>query len=570
MRFRDATLTRVATFSGGGPKRSRSSESTSSTGSSPLAILTVDLHAHAGVGDVLLGNGHRNRKIDRCRGRLERLLPAQLAYGLFQHLEVGLDADLGNVAALLRTEQVAGPSDLEIARSDPEARPEVAELSYRLEPLAGDLGERFVRRYQQIDYSSGTAITTTYHNDIVGLSQALLMDDGTTQTANLFGLDLIASDDGTTTLTMLPDGLGSVRVEMLGETVSSVSTYEPYGTLLMRTGPSGTVYGYTGEQMDAATGLTYLRARYYNPILRAFNKRDTWSGDQHQPVTLNGYNYANGNPITFVDHTGKCGADTHSGIQDITLDEQCIALRNSISAYYHIDIYGKWKLSEMKMMFEGLKDLEEGFGGRVPFFIMFGDQIDLFRGSGWTDTAGNHAVTNTDFPQEGFIEWPDISVDFYDASLTSPEWGRWAIIHELGHVFDNRRPFWVGNYIDQRLLDRWNSKAPSSIMHEIVLKANDFGYVSNYAASLPTEDFAESWASYFFRGSWSTMNSLGRYRASTLRHEFIDSIVRGQLLHYYSVACLIGSMKLCNVDNEKATSISNLYHSSCFGNSITI
>ena len=55
---------------------------------------------------------------------------------------------------------------------------------------------------------------------------------------------------GANTLTMLPDGLGSVRVEMLDGAVSSVTTYEPYGTLLMRTGPSGTVYGYTGEQMD--------------------------------------------------------------------------------------------------------------------------------------------------------------------------------------------------------------------------------------------------------------------------------------------------------------------------------
>ncbi len=161
-------------------------------------------------------------------------------------------------------------------------------------------------RYQQIDYSSGSPITTTYHNDIVGLSQALLMDDGTTQTANLFGLDLIASDDGANTLTMLPDGLGSVRVEMLGELVSSVSTYEPYGTLLMQTGSSGTTYGYTGEQMDGATGLTYLRARYYNPALRIFLSKDPYSGSVGKPATQNGYNYSNGNPVNYTDPTGFC------------------------------------------------------------------------------------------------------------------------------------------------------------------------------------------------------------------------------------------------------------------------
>ena len=161
-------------------------------------------------------------------------------------------------------------------------------------------------RYQQIDYSSGLPITTTYHNDIVGLSQVLIADDGTTQTANLFGLDLIASDDGTTTLTMLPDGLDSVRVEMQGEAVNSTTTYEPYGTLLMRTGPSGTVYGYTGEQMDGATGLTYLRARYYNPILRVFNKRDPWKGNLLYPKSLQGYDYAIGNPVNYSDPSGNC------------------------------------------------------------------------------------------------------------------------------------------------------------------------------------------------------------------------------------------------------------------------
>ena len=157
-------------------------------------------------------------------------------------------------------------------------------------------------RYQQIDYSSG--ITTTYHNDIIGLSQVLIADDGTTQTANLFGLDLIASDDGATTLTMLPDGLGSVRLEMQGGAVSSAATYEPYGTLLMRTGSSGTTYGYTGEQMDTATGLTYLRARYYAPHLKVFLSKDPFSGYISNSTSQNGYAYVHANPVNYADPTG--------------------------------------------------------------------------------------------------------------------------------------------------------------------------------------------------------------------------------------------------------------------------
>ncbi|MEZ4645420.1 MAG: RHS repeat-associated core domain-containing protein [Chloroflexota bacterium] len=52
------------------------------------------------------------------------------------------------------------------------------------------------------------------------------------------------------------------------QTVIYSITYDPYGRLLAQTGSSGTTYGFTGEQEDAATGLMYLRARYYNPALK--------------------------------------------------------------------------------------------------------------------------------------------------------------------------------------------------------------------------------------------------------------------------------------------------------------
>jgi RHS repeat-associated protein len=62
--------------------------------------------------------------------------------------------------------------------------------------------------------------------------------------------------------------------------VDSATTYEPYGRLLVRSGASGTVYGFTGEQHDGTTGLVYLRARYYNPALRVFMSPDPFPGCQ--------------------------------------------------------------------------------------------------------------------------------------------------------------------------------------------------------------------------------------------------------------------------------------------------
>lgn len=159
-------------------------------------------------------------------------------------------------------------------------------------------------RVQQTDYSSSEPTTTTYTNDIVGLAQVLVAADGTTQVHNLWGLRLLAQDDGQALRLPLTDGLGSVRVEMVADVVESTTTYDPYGNLLVRSGVSGTAYGFTGEQHDESTGLLYLRARYYNPALRTFMGKDAWSGSRQRPQSMNGWSYVKNNPTRYVDPSG--------------------------------------------------------------------------------------------------------------------------------------------------------------------------------------------------------------------------------------------------------------------------
>jgi RHS repeat-associated protein len=180
-------------------------------------------------------------------------------------------------------------------------------------------------RLQQIDHTGEDPLTTTYTNDIVGLSQVLVSDDGTTTTHNLFGLDLISQDDGTTTRYLLADGLGSVRVEMVNGAVETTTTYEPYGKLLSQTGSSGTTYSFTGEQYDAATGLVYLRARYYNPSLKLFLSRDPFPGYATLSISQNGYAYVHANPINLTDPSGEIvpliiGGVIIAGVTGITWD----------------------------------------------------------------------------------------------------------------------------------------------------------------------------------------------------------------------------------------------------------
>jgi RHS repeat-associated protein len=180
-------------------------------------------------------------------------------------------------------------------------------------------------RLEQVDFTGATVITTTYANDILGLSQVLIADDGTDQVVNLFGLDLILQDDGAGALALLADGLGSVRLEMVGDAVETITTYSPYGKELAQEGTSDTDYGFTGEQEDGATGLLYLRARYYSNSLRTFMSRDPWGGNGRMPGTFHGYAYAVANPVNHYDPTGRCPAPTPENGYEGSGNVICIA-----------------------------------------------------------------------------------------------------------------------------------------------------------------------------------------------------------------------------------------------------
>ncbi|MEK5149155.1 DNRLRE domain-containing protein [Psychrobacillus sp. FSL K6-4615] len=68
-------------------------------------------------------------------------------------------------------------------------------------------------------------------------------------------------------------------------------------------------YRYAGYRYDEETKLYYLMARYYNPDTGVFMSLDPVGGDTMNPITMNGYNYANNNPVMFVDPDGEFASD---------------------------------------------------------------------------------------------------------------------------------------------------------------------------------------------------------------------------------------------------------------------
>ena len=55
---------------------------------------------------------------------------------------------------------------------------------------------------------------------------------------------------------------------------------------------------------DKEIGMYYLIARYYNPDHGVFLSVDPDPGDEDDPITMNGYTYADNNPVMMTDPDG--------------------------------------------------------------------------------------------------------------------------------------------------------------------------------------------------------------------------------------------------------------------------
>ena len=144
--------------------------------------------------------------------------------------------------------------------------------------------------------------TTTYTLDLAaGLTQVL--SDGTD--TYLYGDGRIAQSDTSGAQYFLGDALGSVRqlVDAGGEVLLAQS-YQPYGEVLASVGEGESNYGFAAEMADSYIKLIYLRSRDYSPATGRFLTKDSWQGNYTRPLSLNGWNYVEANPINATDPSG--------------------------------------------------------------------------------------------------------------------------------------------------------------------------------------------------------------------------------------------------------------------------
>ncbi|UTW45562.1 RHS repeat-associated core domain-containing protein [bacterium SCSIO 12696] len=151
-----------------------------------------------------------------------------------------------------------------------------------------DSSERLVHIYEQSDNQ-----TTDYISGPRGYLARITNNIVTYLHSNQLG----SANSGT-------DALGNVTWR---------ERYTPYGEQLVGNAANDDLEGFTGHIRDKATGLNYMQARYYDPVMGRFLSNDPVSAPLHLAYGnvkgFNRYAYANNNPLSYIDPTGRSPDD---------------------------------------------------------------------------------------------------------------------------------------------------------------------------------------------------------------------------------------------------------------------
>ncbi len=159
--------------------------------------------------------------------------------------------------------------------------------------------------------------TTTDTYGYVGETETAVLLDRTTDVdsaVDAMGDRIAISSNGTLGWT-IPDLHGSMAavVASNGASLTDAFRYDPYGEMAgSTTSALPTPWRYQGELLLTDPGTTDLYAggaRDYDPALGVFTSQDSVVGDAQNPLSLNRYLYAWGDPSTMTDPSGHMAVE---------------------------------------------------------------------------------------------------------------------------------------------------------------------------------------------------------------------------------------------------------------------
>jgi RHS repeat-associated protein len=94
-------------------------------------------------------------------------------------------------------------------------------------------------------------------------------------------------------------------------------SYRPYGERTVNSAASSSnKVWFTSRRQDPETGLVYMGARYYDPVVGRFVSTDPVLFDEKNLHSFNRYAYANNNPYRYVDPDGRMPVDAGFAVWD--------------------------------------------------------------------------------------------------------------------------------------------------------------------------------------------------------------------------------------------------------------
>ena len=80
--------------------------------------------------------------------------------------------------------------------------------------------------------------------------------------------------------------------------------FEPFGSVAREDFSEATPQTFGTHRLDVATGLYYMKARWYDPVAGRFLSRDPVVRNAFAPQSVNGYSYVENDPTSRIDPLG--------------------------------------------------------------------------------------------------------------------------------------------------------------------------------------------------------------------------------------------------------------------------
>jgi RHS repeat-associated protein len=299
------------------------------------------------------------------------------------------------------------------------------------------------------------------------------------------------------------------------------------------------MFGFASEQLDAS-GLLYLRARFYSPAVSAFLSRDIWGGYMYTPSSFNKWTYAYQNPISMVDPMGD---------RPICPPNEGICLENyDFGLDFASDYAITWYWKDRASVYDGVKTVASSMARVLRSLGQHYQVDDVFRRvfgtvrfymsatETWVDANNDGIMGRGEFYYCGRDPGKGVKCFKESRGDISPR----LIAHELGHVFNatvvNRRsagliPSSLSSPYNELEFDKIfafveDSSSPSGISSRQIAGNTAEGYLrtrygyrsepgfQQNTSPVPGEDFADMFMNWSFGRSSFSSDHAGLVRYS--------------------------------------------------------